>query len=69
MRVRYRACALSDLDDIYRYLEPRSPTGARNVLRTIHAAIDDIAQYPYSAKQIRKPTKNVLYCFLLSFTH
>jgi plasmid stabilization system protein ParE len=43
MRVRYRARALGDLDDIYRYLEPRSPTGARNVLRAIHGAIDEIA--------------------------
>lgn len=55
MRIRYRARALNDLEEIYRYLEPRSPTGARNVLRTIHAAIDDIAQYPYSAERTSDP--------------
>ena len=51
MRVRYRARALSDLDDINRYLAPRSPTGAGNVLRAIHGAIDEIAEYPFSAVQ------------------
>jgi plasmid stabilization system protein ParE len=55
MKVHYRARALSDLEEIYRYLEPRSPIGARNVLRTIHAAIDDIAQYPYSAERTSDP--------------
>jgi plasmid stabilization system protein ParE len=55
MRVRYRARALSDLEEINRYLEPRSPAGARNVLRTIHAAINDIAQFPHSAEQTSDP--------------
>lgn len=55
MKVRYRARALSDLDEIYRYLEPRSPTGARNVLHSIHAAIDDITHYPYSAERTSDP--------------
>jgi len=55
MKVRYRARALSDLDEIYRYLEPRSPSGARNVLRAIHAAIDNIAQYPFSAERTSDP--------------
>lgn len=55
MNVRYRARAISDLEEIYRYLEPRSPVGARNVLRTIHAAIDGIAQYPFSAEKTSDP--------------
>ena len=55
MSVRYRARALSDLDEIYQYLEPRSPTGARNVLRSIHAAIGNLAQYPHSAEQTSEP--------------
>lgn len=49
MSVRYRSLALLDLDEIYRYLEPRSLTGARNVLRAIHAAIEQIEQHPGSA--------------------
>lgn len=51
MRVRYRTRALADIDEIYRYLEPRSPVGARNVLRTIHDAIDGIARHPYAAER------------------
>jgi plasmid stabilization system protein ParE len=46
MRVRYRAQAKSDLEEIYRYLDRRSPTGARNVLRAIHAAVGIIAEHP-----------------------
>ena len=55
MKIRYRARALSDLSDIYQYLEPRSPTGARNVLRAIHAAIGNIGQHPYGAEQTSEP--------------
>ena len=55
MKVRYRARALSDLDEIYRYLEPRSPTGAVNVLRAIHAAIAVLADHPHSAEQTSDP--------------
>ena len=32
MKVRYRPRAKSDLDDIFQYLNERSPTGARHVL-------------------------------------
>jgi plasmid stabilization system protein ParE len=49
MNVRYRALALSDLEQIYSYLAPRSPSGARLVLRAIHDAIEQIALYPHSA--------------------
>jgi plasmid stabilization system protein ParE len=55
MKVRYRARALSDLEDIYRYLEPRSPTGARNVLKSIYAAITMIADRPYSVERTSDP--------------
>jgi toxin ParE1/3/4 len=51
MRVRYRARALADLEEIYRFLEPRSPTGARNVLRAIRVAVEEIAQTPYGSRQ------------------
>jgi len=33
MRLQYRAQALADIDGIHRYLEERSPSGARSVLR------------------------------------
>lgn len=49
MSVRYRDLALSDLEEIYGYLERRSPTGAANVLRAIYGAVEQIALHPYSA--------------------
>jgi toxin ParE1/3/4 len=49
MNVRYRARALADLDEIFSFLNERSPTGARNVLRTIADAIDGIAENPLAA--------------------
>jgi len=49
MNVRYRARALADLDDIFRYLDQRSPAGARNVLHAIHRAIEEIADQPLAA--------------------
>jgi plasmid stabilization system protein ParE len=49
MSVRYRERALSDLEEIAQYLEPRSPTGARNVLRAIYGAIEHIERHPLSA--------------------
>ena len=41
MRVRYRARALADIDEIRRSLQNRSPSGARNV------RVKVIVQYPY----------------------
>lgn len=55
MKVRYRARAQSDIEDIYLYLEPLSPTGARNVLRAIYSAIALIAEHPYSTEQTSDP--------------
>ena len=49
MKVRYRARALADLEDIFRYLDQRSPTGARNVLRAVHLAIEDVAEQPLAS--------------------
>jgi plasmid stabilization system protein ParE len=45
MRVLFRERALADLEEISRYLSQRSPTGARNVIQAIHAAIADVAEY------------------------
>jgi toxin ParE1/3/4 len=59
MRVRYRELALSDLDHIFRYLNERSPAGARKVIEAIHAAINDIAQNPLSTRRTSDPTVRV----------
>ena len=39
MKVRYRERALADLEDIFQFLNNRSPAGAHNVLRAIREAI------------------------------
>jgi toxin ParE1/3/4 len=59
MKVRYRQRALTDLDEIFKYLNERSPQGARNVLAAIRAAVDDIAQNPFIARQTSDPTVRV----------
>jgi toxin ParE1/3/4 len=59
MKVRYRARALADLEEIHRYLEPRSPAGAQNVLRSIHDAIGQIAREPLSGPQTSDPSVRV----------
>jgi toxin ParE1/3/4 len=59
MRVRYRELALSDLDRIFRYLDERSPAGARTMIDAIRAAVDDIAQNPLSAPRTSDPTVRV----------
>lgn len=55
MKVRYRALALADLDSIFQFLNERSPSGARNVLRAIHDAIVEIAEHPMAAPQTSEP--------------
>jgi toxin ParE1/3/4 len=59
MIVRYRQQALIDLDQISAYLSERSPIGAINVLAAINAAIRDIAQNPFSARQTSDPTVRI----------
>ena len=49
MKVRYRAQALADLDAIFKYLNERSPSGARNVLSALADAIDSIAATPMAS--------------------
>jgi toxin ParE1/3/4 len=49
MNIRYRARALADLEDIFLYLNERSPNGARNVLHAIRAAILEVAEHPRAA--------------------
>jgi toxin ParE1/3/4 len=59
MRVRYRAQARTDIDEIRRYLQQRSPSGARNVLRSIYAAIKFIAENPHGSEATGDPDVRV----------
>jgi len=51
MKVRYRNRALSDLEEIFRYLDQRNASGARNVINAIYDAIALIAKYPLGAER------------------
>ncbi len=55
MRIQYRAQALGDIDEIYRYLEQRNPVGAANVLRAIYAGVHLIAEQPYASRKTNDP--------------
>jgi plasmid stabilization system protein ParE len=55
MRLQYRAQALADIDAIHRYLEERSPPGARSVLRAIYASIQLLAEHPLSYQRTDDP--------------
>ncbi|MEA2903383.1 MAG: toxin ParE1/3/4 [Alphaproteobacteria bacterium] len=55
MRLQYRAQALADIDAIRRYLEERSLSGARSVLRAIYASIQLIAEHPLSYQRTDDP--------------
>jgi plasmid stabilization system protein ParE len=59
MRLRYRAQALGDIDEIYRYIEERSPSGAQNVLRAIYAGIHLIAERPHASQRTDDPEVRV----------
>ena len=59
MIVRYRQRALTDLDEIFTYLNERSPQAAHNVLIAISAAIDEVARNPLAARQTSDPTVRV----------
>ncbi len=59
MKVRYRARALADLEDIFRYLDQRSPTGARNVLLAIHRAIEEVSEQPMASPRTSDPDIHV----------
>lgn len=59
MKVRYRALALADLENIFQFLNERSPSGARNVLRAIHDAVAEIAAHPMAAPVTSDPTLRV----------
>jgi len=59
MRVRYTPRARGDIEQIYRFLEERSPAGARNVLRAIYAGVQFISEYPHASEQTDDPKVRV----------
>jgi toxin ParE1/3/4 len=46
MKVQYRARALADIDEIFNYIEPRSPSGVLNVMQAIFAGVQSIGENP-----------------------
>jgi toxin ParE1/3/4 len=46
MKVRYRARALREIDEIFDYLRERSPSGALKVLHAIRAGVRTIGDNP-----------------------
>jgi plasmid stabilization system protein ParE len=54
MTVRYSPRARNDLNDIFRYLDQRSPTGARNVMRAIYASVQFLAEQPLASQETDK---------------
>lgn len=59
MRVRYTPGAFADREQIFRYLHERSPSGARNVMATIRAAIMQLGDHPYSGYPVGDPSIRV----------
>ncbi len=55
MRLVYRAQALDDISGIQHYLEHQSPSGARNVLRSIYASIQLVSENPVSYQRTDNP--------------
>jgi toxin ParE1/3/4 len=55
MKVHYRERALADLEDIFQYLNHRSPVGAHNVIEAVYAAINSVADHPLSAQETSDP--------------
>jgi plasmid stabilization system protein ParE len=53
MRVRFTPRARNDLDAILKYLDERSPQGARNVHRTIRRTIELIGQAPEGGGRVK----------------
>lgn len=55
MKVRYTPQARGDLDEIFKWLNERSPGGARAVKARIVAAINRLADFPLMAAETDEP--------------
>jgi plasmid stabilization system protein ParE len=54
MRIRYTLQAQCDLDNIYAYLDQRSPTAAQAVKNLLKRRIAGLADFPFMAPQTRE---------------
>jgi toxin ParE1/3/4 len=59
MKVRYREQALADLENIFNYIDERSPGGARRVIDAVYASIASIADQPLIARRTSDPAVRV----------
>ena len=59
MSVRYTPRARGDFERIYRYLDERSPSVARNVMRAIYAGVEFIAEHPETSERTDDPRVRV----------
>jgi toxin ParE1/3/4 len=57
--MRYRELALSDLEQIFQYLDERNPAGARNVIEAIRGGISNAAAQPLSGRKTSDPAIRV----------
>jgi len=55
MRVRYSPRSRDDLDQIYSYINERSPVAATAVLKRIHDRVQQLADLPFMAPQTELP--------------
>jgi toxin ParE1/3/4 len=55
MKIRYSPQARDDLQDIFHYLNDRSPSGAANVMRAIYAGIAFLAENPMASQETALP--------------
>jgi toxin ParE1/3/4 len=60
VKVRYIRKALTQLDQIYSYIEARNPTAAKQVKARIKQSIARIARHPYSCRASEHPGIRVL---------
>ena len=51
MKIRYSPQARNDLQDIFHYLNERSPSGAENVMRAIYASMEFLAENPMASQE------------------
>jgi toxin ParE1/3/4 len=59
VKVRFSPRAAADIDDIIRYIEERSPAGARSVAQGIHTAVQFIGERPEAAERTDNPQVRV----------
>jgi plasmid stabilization system protein ParE len=59
MKVHLRRRAITDLDEIYRYIAERNPRAARDVADAIGEAIAQISKFPLSAGRASDPGTHV----------